>query len=820
MSSLFKHSYLLLLMIMFYPHARAEAGKGVIIFQADFESSQADWNEEKYNMCSIRSASGYSNGNGLNVSDTSEKYGSEYYSKKIPVKVKKEYQISFYAKINSGSGISIYINFYDTKNSLVNNDPSRAIGIQNRNIWTAYTKKIIAPVNAVYALIWVHSYNQNMVDADIDNLTVTENEIDDALPWTPEYKIRPEEKHKLTASDVIGPDGVIYPNWTYAGVEKGIPVVQVKARLEAPQIKEGDDITALIREKIFFLAQNSGGALFIGSGNYLISDLIIIPHNKIVIRGAGMDKTRLLFDYRISRGKPVFYGLENNSQAGPNMVIAIHAFWQDLVYLSLEADGKILKEDDKSKNERSWKKKFSLERHVDLVLNEIGAGRHTFTARVKYANSDEFTETVNLELVYTNTGGHKTGFIQYPAVFYFSGQNHRFSTVTNFLTQDAGRGEMHITIEKKHNYKTGDKFIIEAPATERWNTLVKNSCTRWGTYRQNMYEIATVQNNVLYLKQPLRISFPVIDGSFLRLVEPVENCGVEDITLEHRSDFFISSVVFAQAWNCWMRKVRVYNTGRLPVQVYISKHCEIRDCIFDSAQYNYGETAYIGGNRAYDCLFDGISSYKMRHAPNNNWACAGNVFRNSRYEDSDGQWHCGWPHENLYENLVIMSKTNYGGYGFGLYSTPPEDNEHGPCGPRNAVYNCDISSIKDGLMLNGMNENWLIMYNRFIVENGRAIIARCSSFDHIIKGNVFCLKNCPDFAVFIKDPTCRGIEISDNKIYASTPAIVGGSAEPEKNINNTIEKYSLADRPEVKVPSIYEWQNINIGRCMVQKRDK
>ena len=37
-------------------------------------------------------------------------------------------------------------------------------------------------------------------------------------PWPPKYNIKPDEKAKLTAADVVGPDGIVYPNWTRCGV--------------------------------------------------------------------------------------------------------------------------------------------------------------------------------------------------------------------------------------------------------------------------------------------------------------------------------------------------------------------------------------------------------------------------------------------------------------------------------------------------------------------------------------------------------------------------------------------------------------------------
>jgi len=43
-----------------------------------------------------------------------------------------------------------------------------------------------------------------------------------APPWQGQYKIKPEQKVRFTAADVVGPDGIVYPNWTKCGVQGGM----------------------------------------------------------------------------------------------------------------------------------------------------------------------------------------------------------------------------------------------------------------------------------------------------------------------------------------------------------------------------------------------------------------------------------------------------------------------------------------------------------------------------------------------------------------------------------------------------------------------
>jgi len=109
--------------------------------------------------------------------------------------------------------------------------------------------------------------------------------------------------------------------------------------------------------------------------------------------------------------------------------------------------------------------------------------------------------------------------------------------------------------------------------------------------------------------------------------------------------------------------------------------------------------------------------------------------------------------------------------------------------------------------MGGMNENWLILHNRFIADTGPGVSAKTASFDHIIKGNVFVLKDNKSPMVLLGTPDCIGVEIIGNKLYGGAGRLLAGKA------GNTIVKdnktFPIADapRPVPSVSSIYEWQN-------------
>ena len=160
----------------------------------------------------------------------------------------------------------------------------------------------------------------------------------------------------------------------------------------------------------------------------------------------------------------------------------------------------------------------------------------------------------------------------------------------------------------------------------------------------------------------------------------------------------------------------------------------------------------------------------------------------------------------------------HGGYGFGMWASPPEDKAHGPNGPRNVVYNCDVSSEKTGVWMGGMNENWLIVYNRFVVERGQGVFAKTASFDHVIKDNVFVLKDKSSPMVYLASADCTGVEIIGNRLYGGNGKIFAGRGKPGRVEGNRALPLGEAPKPRPAVPSIYEWQNALSRISMVDQR--
>ncbi|MBC8874811.1 MAG: right-handed parallel beta-helix repeat-containing protein [Planctomycetes bacterium] len=638
-------------------------------------------------------------------------------------------------------------------------------------------------------------------------------------PWDPSYKIKPHESGRLTAADVVGPDGIVYPDWRFAGVPGGIPEVPECARIDefGGKADDGLDDSQALESGAQTVARRGGGALVLGAGTYHLDRPVMITEDNVVIRGQGPETTKIVFRYSVSEPGVAIFQPKDGATIGPDSLVEIHAAPDGLQRIALVVDGKVAAE---RKRQAHWGGTYLLRATGGAVLRAAKSGRHTLVGIAEWEDGRRREVTINVDVDpkhrRVSDGRRSPTEPKGDAAILFAGDQR--SGRSWRLAEDGQRGDQQIVLQQATDLEPGDAIALEAPATERWNRLVRNAC-QWGIYRRSEFRVRRVDGCTIRLNQPLRIDFPVVDGSYAKQVFPIRRCGVEDLCLEQTQKLWTTGVLFANAWECWARGVKVIKAGRHPVYSRCGKWCEIRDCQFDGAWYvGGGGSAYVGWERSYDCLMENVTTWRMRHAPCVQWSSSGNVIRNSTFHGSDAQWHAGWTNENLYENCTVYAEGSHGTYGHGGWASPPEDKAHGPEGPRNVVYNCDFRAPKSGLWMGGMNENWLILHNRFIVDKGPGIYARTCSFDHIIRGNVFVLRRADQPAVMLASDDCTGIEISENRVFGKGATIIAGKAEPLVESDNEVvsDAASLpsdndSPRPKPEVPSIFQWQRESLS---------
>ena len=621
--------------------------------------------------------------------------------------------------------------------------------------------------------------------------------------WPPQYKIRPQETQRLTAADVVGPDGIVYPNWTMTGVQGGIPQIAAAAKIEefGGKPDDGKDDSAALHKACEKVGVGGGGAVVLGEGVYHLDRPATVRHDGVVIRGQGADRTKLIFRYGLAEGGAQFYWPAAGSRVGRDTRIELHCYPHGLTQMTMLADDKVV---------GTWKRSthsggtFAFTLRGRHVLGKLPDGPHTLKGIGHYGQKTG--PAAEMPIVLDSTYGDTRQVASAAAAITFLGQGWTGPKLR--LASDGKRGDQFVELKDVDGVKAGDALFIRAPATERWKKLTRNRCT-WGLYRCSMVEATAVEGKVVRLRQPLRIDFPVIDEAFAQKVVPIRRCGVEALTLQQTKPLWTSGVVFQFGWECWARGVTVKKCGRFPIYGSYAKQCEIRDCVFDDAWFKGGGgTAYTGWDKCWDCLIDNVTTHKLRHAPCFQWAASGNVIRRSTFHDSDGQWHAGWTHENLIEQCVITSRRGHGSYGYGMWASPPGDRAHGPNGPRNVVYNSHVTSQRAGVWLGGMNENWLFLHNRFVVSSGPGLYATTFSFDHILRGNVFVVKDGKSPMVQLATADCTGVEIIGNTLVGGSGKPVAGPARPAVLKDNRVLP-ATADppgRPTPAVASIYEWQ--------------
>ncbi|MCX7001979.1 MAG: hypothetical protein NTV22_01750 [bacterium] len=130
----------------------------------------------------------------------------------------------------------------------------------------------------------------------------------DLTNWPAQYKIMPWETAKLTAGDVVGPDGIVYPDWRRAGVEGGIPDITNTAIRASYTIYTVTNYGAVANDGVAddaaaTLAFNAALANASGGGKSIIyfpagifnftSALPAITASNVVVQGAGRSATTL-----------------------------------------------------------------------------------------------------------------------------------------------------------------------------------------------------------------------------------------------------------------------------------------------------------------------------------------------------------------------------------------------------------------------------------------------------------------------------------------------------------------------------------------------
>lgn len=733
------------------------------------------------------------------------------FSPRIEVKPLHRYEMSMDSFSPITWRFSTWIEEYDHNGKKLNHPESNRTveglwkaNLPKRNFWLTVKIPFDTSKKCAYVKIVIRkSWSTHKIW--LDNIIVREVKSRHLLITS---KPKQEKLYSINSLMLPGPDGLLYPNWTQAGVtpETKFPKKIYHIKDFGGKPDDGIDDSNALEKACTTAGKAGGGIVKLAPGKYIISRKIMISADNVYIRGSGRKKTKL--EFKLPKNGISIFPICMGRKIRSKSPIKIYFPARKAKKISLYINEKLVRQwnPEKIKKISFAKTHKKVSCRLRDVIKGIKLKNLKLKAEMEYANGEKKTSETSVII----SSSRYSGAWNF-ALISFNGAG--LSQKKYPLSKDGLRGDRVLHLTKKSTFVSGDLISICAKKSERWNKLAHNTCNTWGEFRRFVTRVSRVEDNRVYLTQPLRIDFPVSDRSRVCKFNAINNCGIENLTIiqsgKVQKDLKIGAVAFNRAVNCRALNVTIENPGSMAIIGAYVKNCEIKNCIFRNPwNTGTGGRAYGGWEFAWDCLIENLETFKMRHAPILNWTCTGNVIRDSVFHESDAQWHSGWCRDNLYEQCTVESTTKkHRGYGYGFYSTTVDDSMHGPNGPRNVVYNCKSISLKDGVYLGGMNQQWMIMYSKFIVNNGAGVIARFGCRDNIIKGNIFVLKNSSFPMVYYEFMDNTGDKLIDNIVYGGNGKLYAGPGSPEIVKNNRFFPLSANQKKSTPpVPSIYKWQ--------------
>ncbi len=539
--------------------------------------------------------------------------------------------------------------------------------------------------------------------------------------------------------DVVGPDGITYPNFKWAGVPGGIPDVPVVLKGEdAGLVPDTEDDSAPALQEA--LNQVSNGALLLPPGKFYLDSPVAIKENNVVLRGSGKGQTILVPRY------------------------AKHPELKDQPFKALP------------------------------VVSIAGDRKGRKVAK---------------------------------------------------LTAPAQRGATELKVEDANHFEEGQIVRIRTTVvpdrlrSQLPNVLAKKAEGFWGS---NLYmaqlKVADVPDDeTVVLEQPIRLDLPLDTEPIVETSERlVERSGVEDLSIIQENLFKgIHGLILNRTSACWVRNVDVRSIGNGPLHVQQSRNFEIRGCYFDMAHaLGGGGVGYVLSNFSNDGLFEDCEIVNLRHF-SLQVGSNGIVVRQCRMDNVDLNIHMHWPLENLIEQCEINAgppdgdpSKSRGSYGFGVYSPRYHGDIHLPVGPRFVIYNNDVTSPLDSVVLGGLTtEEWIFAYNRFVANKAAAVLMKSNSNGNLFYKNVFALQDVESnrgyfdqfmieagreddraAVLFMSGPLEGNRFIGNIFTGVGKEMLFGGieDAKYEAKDNQAFASFEVPERPVPPVPSLYEWQ--------------
>lgn len=144
----------------------------------------------------------------------------------------------------------------------------------------------------------------------------------DVTTWPSQFKIRPWETTRLTEADVVGPDGIVYPNFTGVGVDGGVPDINnssVRAGYTifnvtsygangSDTVSDNSSVASAATAVRTFLTANSANKaiLYFPTGTYYLSTPVVFSQSNVVIDGDGPTSTVIKLQTETAQSGGIF----------------------------------------------------------------------------------------------------------------------------------------------------------------------------------------------------------------------------------------------------------------------------------------------------------------------------------------------------------------------------------------------------------------------------------------------------------------------------------------------------------------------------------
>jgi len=641
------------------------------------------------------------------------------------------------------------------------------------------------------------------------------------------------------APSLPGPDGRLYPNFTFAGLPKDVAYPQQVLQLRDFGARAGENAVPALRKALARAAELGGAVIEFGHGTYFLDEPVHITRSNIVLRGQGRGgpgyfSTTLEFRFAPEAHSLEFLFTQDGERIHPEGVVGVvahpglpKAYWEwtlpgnerktvdrsgQLAKLELFIDGKPWFSKDTIKDHHFapqtallpyihhlWQAGFEDGQEPEIMARATWKNGKTAEKRMRIQIDASLPDSSRSQPDYAMLSF--AGPSRYAPEHFFELQ----------VTEDIRRGDTSLQVDQPGDFAAGDVLRLRSQKPD--------FIPHGSRYAQEFFRVLSVEGRRIYVDQPVRLDIPLSANATVRKQVPIRNVGVEHLTIRQSSDTWIHGIAMKNVLGGWVRNVELIDIGRCPVYMSAAKNCEVRDVIMNGAQYPLagGMSAYAGWyDSSNDCLMENVTAIRLRHAPNFQGQSAGNVVRNSSFELGDLQFHAFFPYENLVENCRIHATVGSGSYGYGLYTSKVHSMHH-QAGPRNVVYGNDIQSPKGPLFFGGAEREWIVAYNRFQVEDSSPFLGREpmpamelqeGGGDNLFLQNLFVLQE-PDDAIRVSGRPGTGNLLEGNVFMrVKEPA----TAELQGWTFDLKENEFLSERDALRIqqwqapPSLYLYQ--------------